>query len=114
MPEPVPTEDTGDEWPGLLICVPCEQYVPADGDREKTACEHSWDEASDISHLDGEEWAKFRHDVYVKELERDEPRNRQMVFHNLASLMWDFTTAEVLPDDYDDREGLEKLLVMDQ
>lgn len=110
------TTDTDDEreWPGLLICVPCEQYVPADGSTEETACEHTWDEATDISDMDAETWAKFRHDVYVKELERDEPRNRTMVVHNLTSVMYDLTVADVLPDDYDEREGLEKLLVIDE
>jgi len=100
-------------WPGILICVPCEQYVNADRDAEETACEHSWDGAGDISDFDGEEWAKFRHDVYVKELEREEPRSRQRVLTELSSLLWDLTSADVLPDDYDDRDGLDKLLVID-
>jgi len=102
-----------DEWPGLLICVPCEQYVPADRDAEATACEHTWDEARDISEFDDEYWAKFRHDVYVKELNRDEPRNRDMVLSEMTSLMFDLTMADALPEDYDDREGLAKLLVLD-
>jgi hypothetical protein len=106
------SEADGD-WPGILICVPCEQYVPADSDREETACGHSWDDATDISHLDGEEWAKFRHDVYVKYLNRDDPENRDMVFSEAASLLWDLTMAEALPEDYDEREGLERLLVLD-
>jgi len=101
------------EWPVILICVPCEQYVNADVDAEETACEHSWDEARDISDFDGEEWTKFRHDVLVKELEREEPRSRQRVLAALSSLMWDLTSADVLPEDYDDRDGLDKLLVMD-
>lgn len=107
------TAATEREWPGILICVPCETFVDADLDAEETACEHSWDEARDISHLTGEEWAKFRHDVLVKEFERDEPRARQTLAHRMASLMYDLTMADALPDDYDDREGLEKLLVLD-
>ncbi|QIO25475.1 hypothetical protein [Haloarcula sp. JP-L23] len=101
------------EWPGMLICVPCEQYVPADSSHEETACDHSWGEATDISHLDGEEWAKFRHDVYVKYLNRDDPENRDRVFSDAASLIVNLTMAEALPDDYDEREGLERLLVLD-
>jgi hypothetical protein len=109
----MPEEETErEDWPGLLICVPCEQYVEADIDEEETACEHSWDEACDVSEFTEKEWAKFRHDVYVKELERDEPRSRQMVLNNLTSLMWDLTSAGVLPDDYDERDGLDKLLVI--
>lgn len=108
------TPDTADEeheYPGLLICVPCEQYVPADKDAEVTACDHSWDDACDVSDFDGEERAKFRHDVFVKELEREEPRSH-WVKHEYISLMFDLTMADVLPDDYADREGLECLLVM--
>jgi len=101
------------DWPGILICVPCEQYVDADMDAEEIACEHTWDEATDISDLDGEYWAKLRHDVYIKELESDNPRNKNRIVHELTSLMWDLTAADVLPDDYDDREGIEKLLVTD-
>lgn len=99
------------EWPGILMCVPCEEYVDADYEAEETACEHSWDEARDISHLTDEEWAKLRHDIYIKELEREEPRNRELVLHELTSLVYDLTVADVLPDDYAEREGLEKLLV---
>jgi len=99
------------DWPGILMCVPCEQYVDADRDAEETACEHSWDEATDVSHLDGEEWAKLRHDIYIKELESEEPRNREMVTSEFTSLMFDLVMADALPDDYDTREGLDKLLV---
>ncbi|WP_135822978.1 hypothetical protein [Halostella litorea] len=99
------------DWPGLLICVPCREYVKADCDAERTACEHTWDEARDISHLDGEQWAKIRHDVYVRHLEQDDPERREMVVSELASLMYDLVSADALPEDYDDREGLEKLLV---
>lgn len=102
----------GSEWPGILICVPCKQYVEADKDAEITACEHSWDAARDISHLSDVEWALFRHDVYIRELEREEPRN-EFVRSELASLMWDLTSAEVLPDDYDDRTGLDNLVFME-
>lgn len=98
------TKDGDEQWPGLLISVPCEQYVRADKDAEKTACSHSWDEARDISAFDGEEWAQFRHDVYVKELEREEPRSH-WVRHEYISLMFDLTMADALPDDYADREG---------
>lgn len=99
-------------WPGLLICVPCKQYVEADIDREKTACEHGWAEARDISHFDGEEWALFRHDVYIRELEREQPRNEAVV-SELTSLMYDLTAADVLPEDYDDRSGLANIVFMD-
>jgi len=106
------TDDSTD-WPGILICAVCKQYVDADRDDELTACEHTWDEARDISDCEGEEWAKIRHDAYVRELERDEPRNRQVVLAELSSLMWDLISADVLPADYDEREGLEKLLTVD-
>ena len=99
------------KFPGILMCVPCEQYVDADRDSEVTSCQHTWDEATDINHLDGEEWAKLRHDIYLKELESDEPRNRDMVFSEFQSLMFDLVMAEALPYDYDEREGLDKLLV---
>jgi hypothetical protein len=49
----------------------------------------------------------------VKELEREEPRSRQRVLTELSSLLWDLTSADVLPEDYDDRDGLDKLLVID-
>lgn len=101
------------EWPGILICTQCRRYVDADMDAEEAACEHSWDEARDISGLDDETWAKIRHDVYVRELDREDPRNRQMVLSELTSLMYDLVMADVLPEDYADREGLEKLLVTD-
>jgi len=104
--------DAETRWPGLLICVPCQQYVEADIDRETTACEHDWDDARDISQFDGEEWALFRHDVYIRELERDEPRNEAVV-SELTSLMYDLTMAEALPADYDDRSGLDNLVFMD-
>lgn len=112
--------DEDREWPGLLICVPCEKYVRADEDAEETACEHSWDEARDVSHLSDEEWAKFRHDVHLKALHEDagsgptpEGLTRDLVSHGLASVLYDLAMADVLPDDYDEREGLERLLVTD-
>lgn len=103
---------TEDDWPGILICTRCRQYVGADRDAGETACEHSWDDARDISDLDDETWAKIRHDSYIRELERDEPRgSRDMLVSNLTSLIVDLVWADVLPDDYDDREGLDRLLV---
>lgn len=101
-----------DDWPGILICTQCRQYVDADMNAEQTACEHSWNDARDISDLDDETWAKIRHDSYVRELEKDNPRgSRDMLTSELTSLMFDLVMADVLPDDYDDRDGLDKLLV---
>lgn len=101
------------DWPGILICVPCEQLVDADLSDERTACEHTWDEAREIGDLSDEEWAMFRHDVYLQELVSDDPRCENMLVHELSSVTYDLTAAEALPDDYDERDGVEKMVFLD-
>lgn len=106
---------TGDDAEArCILCAQCHRYQPLDRDGQPT-CDHSLAEAQDISDLSGEEWAMVRHDAYIAELERDEPRGaRSFLVSELTSLMWDLTAAELLPDDYDERDGLDKLLMEDQ
>lgn len=77
-----------------VLCVPCRQYRQLNREGHP-GCEHNISQAKDISELDALDWAYIRLYAYQTELEREEPRGREMVLRaNIISLAADLAFAD--------------------